>query len=90
VTLDRVARSLLDWPEVRVEVAGHTDSIGTEEYNEDLSYRRARAVKDYLVSEGVAADRMDVRGFGESRPIADNASEDGRAKNRRVELVKLD
>jgi OOP family OmpA-OmpF porin len=90
VTLDRVARSLLDWPEVRVAVAGHTDWIGADDYNKDLSYRRARAVKDYLVSKGVAADRMEVRGFGESRPIADNESEAGRAKNRRVELVKLD
>jgi OOP family OmpA-OmpF porin len=89
-TLDRVARSLLDWPEIRVEVAGHTDSSGPEEYNRDLSRRRAEAVRDYLVGKGVAAERMVVRGYGESRPIADNRDPVGRAKNRRTELVKLD
>jgi outer membrane protein OmpA-like peptidoglycan-associated protein len=89
-TLDRVARSLADWPEVRVEVGGHTDGIGTDEYNEDLSFRRAGAVKDYLATHGVAADRMTVRGYGESQPIADNRTSAGRAKNRRVVLTKLD
>jgi OOP family OmpA-OmpF porin len=89
-TLDRVARSLTDWPEVRVEVGGHTDWIGTDEYNQDLSFRRARAVKDHLAAQGVAADRMTVRGFGESEPIADNQTSAGRAKNRRVVLTRLD
>ncbi len=88
-TLDRVAQSLLDWEEVRVEIAGHTDWTGTEEYNMDLSHRRAGAVKDYLIKRSVAADRMTVKGYGETRPIADNHSKAGRAKNRRVELKKL-
>jgi outer membrane protein OmpA-like peptidoglycan-associated protein len=89
-TLDRVARSMVDWPEVQVEVAGHTDSIGTEEYNRDLSERRARAVVEYLRVQGVAIDHMRARGYGESQPIADNQDDGGRAKNRRVELKKLD
>jgi len=89
-TLDRVARSLMDWPEVHVEVAGHTDSIGTDEYNLDLSGRRAAAVVEYLRAQGVAIDRMRARGYGESQPIADNRDDGGRAKNRRVELKKID
>jgi len=88
-TLDRVAQSLVDWGKVRVEIAGHTDWIGTEEYNQDLSHRRAWAVKEYLTKRGVAAERMTVKGYGESQPIADNHSVGGRAKNRRVELKKL-
>ncbi len=88
-TLDRVAQSLLDWEEVRVEIAGHTDWTGTEEYNTDLSHRRAWSVKEYLIKRGVAAERMTVKGYGEARPIADNHAEAGRAKNRRVELKKL-
>jgi OOP family OmpA-OmpF porin len=89
-TLNRVAQSLIDWPEVRVEVAGHTDSEGPDEYNEDLSRRRAGAVRDHLMARGVASDRLQVRGYGESRPIADNRTQAGRARNRRVELRKLD
>jgi OOP family OmpA-OmpF porin len=89
-TLDVVGQSLIDWPKVRVEVQGHTDSQGDVQYNEDLSMRRAQAVKDYLVSRGVSADRMTVTGFGESRPIADNSTMEGRAKNRRVQLQKLE
>jgi OOP family OmpA-OmpF porin len=89
-TLDRVAQSLLDWPEVRIEVAGHTDSIGSKGFNEDLSQRRAKAVRDHLVSRGVEGGRFSVRGYGENEPIADNSSAAGRAKNRRVELKKLD
>jgi OOP family OmpA-OmpF porin len=88
-TLDRVAQSLRDWNDVRVEIAGHTDWIGTEEYNQDLSHRRAWSVKEYLTKRGVPAERMTVRGYGESQPIADNHSKGGRATNRRVELKRL-
>lgn len=75
---------------VVVEVAGHTDSIGSEEYNQGLSERRANAVKDYLVAQGVTATRLTARGYGELRPIASNDTEEGRAENRRVELIVLD
>ena len=79
--------TLKDWGDVKVEVAGHTDSVGTEEYNMGLSLRRAEAVRQYLVGKGIAADRLIVRGYGESRPVADNATAEGRFQNRRVELV---
>lgn len=71
---------------VAVIAEGHTDSDGSDEYNEGLSLRRAEAVRDYLVAGGIGADRISVRGFGESRPVADNDSDDGKAQNRRVEL----
>ena len=84
--LDRAAETLKA-TDVRVEIAGHTDSIGTESYNQGLSVRRAEAVRRYLVGKGVAAERLVVRGYGESQPIADNGTREGRFKNRRVELV---
>jgi len=65
---------------------GHTDSIGSDAYNQKLSQRRAQAVKDYMVSKGVSADRIQIKGMGESQPVADNKSKEGRAKNRRVEI----
>jgi OOP family OmpA-OmpF porin len=81
------------YPELKVEVAGHTDSKGTDAYNQALSERRARAVYDYLTSNGIDAARLvGPNGYGESRPIAPNTNEDGsdnpegRAKNRRTEL----
>lgn len=85
--LDQDAATLKDWGNVKVEVAGHTDSVGTEKYNMGLSVRRANAVREYLIGKGVAADRLIVKGYGESQPIADNGTADGRFKNRRVELV---
>lgn len=72
--------------DLQVEVAGHTDSRGTDEYNLGLSQRRANAVRDYLVNHGVAASRLVTKGYGESQPVADNATDAGRALNRRVEL----
>lgn len=72
--------------ELQVEISGHTDSRGTEEYNQALSERRAKSVRDYLVAHGVAASRLTSRGYGESQPVADNATDQGRAQNRRVEL----
>jgi outer membrane protein OmpA-like peptidoglycan-associated protein len=74
-------------PESRIVVEGYTDSQGTAASNQDLSERRAQAVRDYLVSRGIAGDRVTGQGFGPTRPIADNASAEGRANNRRVEIV---
>ena len=76
-------------PQIQVEVQGHTDDTGTAEYNMGLSDRRAKSVKDYLISQGIAASRLTAKGYGESNPRFPNNSEANRAKNRRVELVPM-
>jgi outer membrane protein OmpA-like peptidoglycan-associated protein len=81
------AQVLKNNPTIHVQVAGYTDSIGSDAYNMKLSERRAQTVYDELVRDGIAASRMTVRGYGESNPVASNATEEGRAKNRRVELI---
>jgi OOP family OmpA-OmpF porin len=86
VILDEAASILNESPGVRVEVSGHTDATGADDYNQGLSERRARSVAEYLSGKGVSADRLDTTGYGESKPVADNATRDGRAQNRRVEL----
>jgi outer membrane protein OmpA-like peptidoglycan-associated protein len=87
--LDRVAASLLAHPEVKVEVAGHCDSKGSDTYNLKLSDRRAKAVRDYLIKKGLPATQLTANGYGESQPIADNKTAEGRAENRRVELKRM-
>jgi outer membrane protein OmpA-like peptidoglycan-associated protein len=89
VVLDQVAASLVANEEVRVEVAGHTDDVGSEASNLQLSVARAEAVRAHLMSRGVASDRLIARGYGTQQPVADNATEVGRALNRRVELRLL-
>jgi len=84
--LDEAAEVLRDNPRVRIAVEGHTDALGADLYNEKLSVRRAEAVFRYLVNHGVTPERMEVVGYGKTRPVADNESESGRAQNRRVEL----
>jgi outer membrane protein OmpA-like peptidoglycan-associated protein len=88
--LDRVARSLKDWPDVKVEIGGYTDSVGSEAHNLSLSKARAQSVLDYLVKRGIDSSRLVAKGYGETDPIADNGSAAGRAKNRRVELTRID
>jgi OOP family OmpA-OmpF porin len=68
-------------------LVGHTDSIGTEAYNQGLSERRAQATADYLIERGIPAARISTKGMGESQPVADNSTKEGRAKNRRVEIL---
>ncbi|MEE2869627.1 OmpA family protein [Alcanivorax profundi] len=85
-TLDRLAASLNAQTDFNVEVAGHTDSSGSAEYNENLSDQRAHAVRQYLVDQGVAAERLTARGYGEVDPVASNETASGRAMNRRVEF----
>ncbi len=84
--LDDAVATLKRYPALKVEVAGHTDSANSDAYNLDLSQRRAKTVLDYFVAQGVEADRLSAKGYGEAEPIADNATADGRFKNRRVEL----
>jgi outer membrane protein OmpA-like peptidoglycan-associated protein len=88
--LDETAAALNEFPEVKVEVQGHTDSTGPAEANTKLSQARAQAVMDYLVGKGVDAKRLTAKGYGPDKPIADNKTKVGRAKNRRVELNWLD
>jgi outer membrane protein OmpA-like peptidoglycan-associated protein len=84
--LDEIAQVLKEVPEMRLVIEGHTDSIGDATVNKQLSQKRADAVRDYLISRGTNADRVTAVGYGEERPIADNGSESGREKNRRVEF----
>lgn len=86
VTLDEVARRLREHTDVSIRIEGHTDSVGSAQYNQGLSERRANSVRDYLVSQGVAEDRMMAVGYGEQRPVATNETDEGRALNRRVEI----
>jgi len=72
---------------LKLQVEGHTDSVGSDEYNQKLSEQRADSVRSYLVSQGVAADAITAAGFGKISPVADNNTAAGRQQNRRVELV---
>ena len=85
-TLREVAQTLGSYSQTYVDVLGHTDSTGSDAYNQTLSVNRAQAVANYLQSRGVVAARLGVRGYGESAPIATNDTEEGRAQNRRVEI----
>jgi OOP family OmpA-OmpF porin len=85
-SLDQVVRVLEMNPTIKVELHGHTDSIGSDAYNLQLSQKRANAVRDYLVAKGISADRVTAKGMGEADPIASNETPEGRARNRRVEL----
>ncbi len=89
-TLDEIANLLEQNPELKLGVVGHTDATGDIDYNMDLSQQRAASVVDFLTSEhGVSEDRLTPRGLGPWAPVASNEDEDGRAQNRRVELVKI-
>jgi len=84
--LNRVANVLKQYPETNIQIAGHTDSTGAEDYNQRLSERRAESVKNALVGMGVNPSRLTTVGYGESKPIASNNTEAGRQQNRRVEI----
>lgn len=87
--LDSLLQFLQKYPDVVLGISGHTDDVGTEEYNLDLSERRAASVQGYLETRGIGNHRLRSRGFGESRPVADNTTEAGRQANRRVECIVL-
>lgn len=88
--LVKIATILNQFAEMNILIEGHTDAVGTDEYNLGLSKRRAQAVHEFLVSQDVKAERLSFEGYGESRPVADNDTEEGRQKNRRVDLVIQD
>ena len=85
--LTELANSLEKYPGSHVLIVGHTDNVGRDDYNQDLSERRARSAADYLVSRGVEASRIDTRGLGEDEPVAANDTDTGRQVNRRVEVA---
>lgn len=89
-SLDKVASKMNEYPNLRIEVQAYTDSMGKAAYNQSLSEKRANSVRDYLIGAGIAAGRMEVKGYGETKPIADNSTPEGRAKNRRVELEVIE
>jgi len=85
--LDGAVKTLRDNPSLHVVVEGHTDSVGSDAYNMRLSEKRAKAVRDYLVREGVEPSRITTRGYGKSRPVASNDTAEGRSENRRAEVI---
>lgn len=84
--VNKIADAMNQYPDTVARIEGHTDSVGSESYNMDLSNRRASAVRDLLVQRGVASTRLETIGFGETMPIASNDTEAGRLQNRRVEI----
>ncbi|HDR68205.1 MAG TPA: hypothetical protein ENN61_04060 [Bacteroidaceae bacterium] len=87
VNLDKLVTVLNHYPDTNIEIQGHTDSTGPEEYNQSLSERRASSVSAYLVNNGIVNDRVTTVGFGETTPKYDNDTEEGRAQNRRVDFL---
>lgn len=87
--LDKAAKIMMDNPDMVLELQGHTCSLGSKAYNQKLGERRAKSVFDYLTSKGISASRLKTVSFGLTKPVVPNTTEDGRAKNRRVELVIL-
>ncbi len=85
-TLNDVAQVLAEYPKTYIDVYGHTDSDGSDAYNQALSERRAQSVATYLTARGVQSARIATRGYGETQPIASNTTEEGKAQNRRVEI----
>ena len=85
--LDKVSKILIEFPDTKISIQGHTDNTGKEEYNLTLSKKRAESVTNYLVSKGIAKNRLSTEAMGETNPRFDNNTADGRSKNRRVEMA---
>ena len=85
--LDKIIEIMQRNPSYRLLIVGHTDNAGSAAFNKSLSLNRANAVKAYMVSKGIAADKFITKGYGPDRPVADNTSEEGKQKNRRVEMT---
>jgi OOP family OmpA-OmpF porin len=89
-SLNKVVDAMNEYDQLRIEIQAHTDNTGDAAYNLSLSEKRANSVRDYLIAGGIAANRMEVKGYGETQPVADNNTREGRAANRRVELKVID
>nr|WKN35293.1 OmpA family protein [Tunicatimonas sp. TK19036] len=87
--LDKIANFLQENPDIAISINGHTDNVGASSYNEKLSTQRAKAIYDYLIQSGIAAERLSFRGYGDQKPIASNDTEEGRQKNRRIAFEVL-
>ena len=87
IELNKLMQLINDNPSIKIRINGYTDDIGSEADNIKLSENRARAVVDYLISKGIDAKRLASKGFGETQPIADNSTEEGKAMNRRTEFI---
>ena len=86
-SITTLGKDLAENKDIKLKIIGHTDSIGTEQYNLNLSLERANSIKKYLVGKEVPADNISVEGYGEEKPVATNLTKEGRAKNRRVEFI---
>lgn len=89
-TLAKVVRTLKDYSDISLEIQGHTDNVGRRSFNLKLSQKRANSVKDYLISQGIEADRLTAKGYGPDVPVASNATKAGRQQNRRISFVRMD
>ncbi len=89
-TINYVVKMMQDYPQLRFCIEGHTDSDGQEAFNQTLSEKRALSVRDALIASGVSADRITTKGWGETKPVSDNYTPEGKAQNRRVEFIKID
>ncbi len=88
--LNRLVKTLNENPEINIQINGHTDDVGADDRNQKLSIERANAVKNYLISQGIEANRLKTKGFGKSQPLIDDKTEEARSQNRRVEILILD
>jgi len=86
IELNKLAYFIVNNPTLKIEISGHTDNIGTENFNRKLSENRAKTVVGYLISKGIPTDRLLSKGYGKTQPISDNNTEEGRAQNRRTEF----
>lgn len=90
IELDRLLGVLIDFPTIKIEISGHTDNIGSSAYNKNLSMKRAKAVVDYLIENGISEDRLEYVGYGFDRPVATNSTPEGRQQNRRTEFKVIE
>ena len=86
--IDQIVQMLKDNPDLKINIEGHTDNVGSVESNQTLSEKRAEAVMKAIIAMGIESGRLSSKGWGQTKPIADNKTEEGRSKNRRVEIVK--